>query len=344
MMYPTMITTPRRTFRRNMTTVKGQWNNNRGLRLWQQSRKDILSAVKDVQVSCMNKIYKGIGFRNDNGGLEFYSDDCKKRLASKIEEDVEIFRERLELAENELESVICEIDIIHEHIDEWTADLQHKEEECQQARDQLECLILQAKLGEIPEVEREKLRNRLKFELRQAESRRDDAKSKVERYREVINRKWYLEMYIQELTSKIEEKEKDAVASNTFTVHQPGILTFPFVNGLKSKSCCLFADILDYLAYVYQVNENKKEGFPRICDSIVLNDPRNFLKLFILCDTYDSIYCFFPNTISGKTMEETIISRHGSRVVSMSHLYDGSVSLFEHSDTLDDFSPLSMIL
>lgn len=331
-----------RTFRRNMAATTGQATLNAfGWRVWTPSRRDIPHTVKDVQVTCMNRLYKGVGFRNDNGGIEFYSDDCRQQLARKIEHEVLLLRERLDLAEEERDAVNYNLAMCQEHIAGWNDDLHRLEEEYQQIQEQLECLVLQPMEGD--EADKRKLRNQLRKELRRNETERAEKKNLIDGYHECITRKQYLELFIQELTLKIDQKEKDVVAAGTLTVEQPGILTLSFLRGAKSKSCCVFADVLDYLAYVRLANDNKTEGFPRNCDSIVLNDPRNFLKLLLHCDNYEHIYCFFPDTISGRTMEETVIKRNGSRAVSMTHLYSGSVTLFEHSTATDDVSPLNLV-
>ena len=329
-----------RTIRRYVAAAKPQYALS-GYRVWTPGRRDIPHAVKGVQVTCMNKLYQGIGFRNDNGGLEFYSDDCKKRLASKIEAEIDVLRERLEMAEDELDDIIYNLAMCQEHIGEWRSTFQQLEEEYQQIQEQLECLVLHT--SEVDVSDKGKLRYQLKKDLRLNKTRRAEKKKLIDGYQECFNRKCFLELFIKELHMKIEQKEKDAIASSTLTVEQHGILTLHFLRGTKSKACCVFADVLDYLAYVYLANDNKTAGFPKNCDSVILNDPRNFVKLLLYCDTYDKIYCFLPDTISGKTMEETVIKRHGSRAMSMTQLYNGYVTLFSYSTSTNDFSPLNLI-
>lgn len=318
--------------------------NGYGWRVWTPARRDIPRAVKDVQISCMNKLYTGIAFRNDSGGMEFYSNDYKSCLVSKITEDIHVFHEQLVLAESELAALVTDIDLLKEHIDEWRNTYRQQGVEYHHIQQQLDNLIRQATTNrESREGTSWTERFMLKKKLRQAENRKNKTKKLIDGYHECVSRKAFLEIFTGELREKICQKESDAVALGMLTVNQYGITSLPFYRGIKSKTCCVFADMLDYLAYIQLVN-NKQKGLPMNCDSVVLNNPRNFLKLLLHCDTYDEIVCFFPDTVTGKTMEKTLLKRHESRARSMSSLYAGHVTLYGYSMSIDNHSPISLVL
>ena len=335
-----------RTIRRNVASARPQYTlNGYGCRVWAGGYQNLPHAVKGVSVPYMNKLYQGIGFRNDNGGIEFYSEDCKKRLSSKIEKDIDVLRKRLIQVGNKLESTCYDIALARPHIAEWRSSLQHLEEDYLQVQGQIASLSVHPQTDLFADMsDKIKLRNKLLKKLRLIDENRNKQKNLLEYYQECVNYKGFLEYFVSELSMKIEQKQKDALAASTLSVQQHGILTLTFLREMKSKACCVFADVLDYLAYVHLANDIRTAGFPMKCDCAILNNPRNFLKLLLHCDTYDQIYCFYPNTISGKTMEETMIKRHGARAVSMSRLYAGHVTLFEYSMSIDNYSPLNLVL
>lgn len=330
-------------FHSNMATPKEQSTLGGSCsRLW-MILTDIPYTLKGVQVTYLNKLYKGIAFLNDAGGMEFYSPESKSRLANKIITGTDLLRQSLNEVQEELEYTASEIQVGHEHLDDWLSSLHQKEAECRHFHEQLDNLILLAKQGKISQDERETSRFQLLADLRIADRSRRNIKNHIDRYHEKMKKKPFLDIYYDELKAKIRMRERDVIAANTFTVNRSDILSRSYFRGHRSKDCCVFADVLDYLAYRHLTNENQADGFPRSCDCVVLNDPRNFLKLLLRCDVYDHIYCFFPDTIAGKTMEETLIERKGAHAESMTYLYDGYVTLFAYSTSTDDYSPLNMI-
>lgn len=313
-----------------------------GVRKHRQARTDIPPVVKSVRVSCMNKHYSGIGFRNDNGGMEFYSDDCRKHLVGSIEEDIVLLRARLESMEDELASVKAESGYGSLHIDEWNVALRQKSDEAANVQSQLEQLVLQARSCAMDVQENTKFRNQLQLEQRVVTRQQAEIQKKVDCYHECRLRERFLTLCIDEMRHKLSERELSIADSSTFTVYRSGLLTLPFVRGFRSESCCVFSNILDYLSYILLAN-GREPGFPRGCDAIVLNHPRNILRLLLSCDVYEHVYCFFPNTIYGKTLESTLLERNASRAVSQCYLYAGHATLFDYVNCMTDYSPLSLV-
>ena len=285
--------------------------------------------AKNVQVSCMNRIYTGFGFRNDNGGMEFYSEDSKKSLAETTEKMIVALRSQL----SDLKALLNGEQTIYseglKHIDEWKAGLQSKEEDLSRLNDDLQQLIEQGKVGAIEETERERQRYILRKEITEAKSVLKKIKCKIEKYDASYCKMLQLEALVSELEVDIADKEKQKSISSTFTVEKNGILTFPLQANRKQKAVCVFANILDYLSYVVIVYETSYNEFPKNCDCIVLNDSANFMKMLVSVDTYDYIFCFFPDTILHKCLEETIIQRDAPRAVSMGRHFCGRISLYD---------------
>ncbi len=286
-------------------------------------------AAKNVQVSCMNRLYKGFGFRNDNGGLEFYSEASKEHLAESTEETIVVLRSQL----SDLKTMLAEEKAVYneglEHIGEWKDGFQKKEEEILRLNDDLQKLIEQGKAGIIEESERERQRYILRKDITEAKSILSRLEGKIDKYNASYCKMLRLESLVSELEVDIADKEKQKSVFSTFTVEKNGILTFPLVNSRRQKAVCIFANILDYLSYVVIVHETGYNEFPKNCDCIILNEPANFMKMLVSVDTYDYIFCFFPDTILHKCLEETIIQRDAPRAVSMGRYLCGNTSLYD---------------
>ncbi len=330
-----MPTTANPGFYRSHATVKGETTANSTLS-FPKLRHRVPLAAKNVQVSCMNRIYTGFGFRNDNGGMEFYSEDSKQCLAETTEEMIEQLRSHLLDLKSKLSDEQTIYDEGSEHIDEWTADLHTKETELSRLNDDLQQLIEQGKAGAIEETERERQRYILRKDITDMKSKVSQVKRKIDTYKASYCKILQLESLIGELESEIADKEKQKTTLSTFTVEKNGILTFPMVNNRRQKAVCVFANILDYLSYVVIVYETGYDEFPKNCDCIVLNDSANFMKMLVSVDTYDYIFCFFPDTILHKSLEETIIQRDAPRAVSMGRHFCGHTSLYDYLMSFGD--------
>lgn len=330
-----MPTTANPGFYRSHATVKGETAANSTLS-FPKLRHRVPLAAKNVQVSCMNRIYTGFGFRNDNGGMEFYSEDSKQRLAETTEELIEQLRSHLSDLKTKLSEEQTIYDEGSEHIDEWTTDLHAKEAEFSRLNADLQQLIEQGKAGAIEETERERQRYILRKDITDMKSKVSQVKRKIDTYKASYCKILQIESLIGELESEIADKEKQKTTLSTFTVEKNGILTFPMVKNRRQKAVCVFANILDYLSYVVIVYETGYDEFPKNCDCIVLNDSANFMKMLVSVDTYDYIFCFFPDTILHKSLEETIIQRDAPRAVSMGRHFCGHISLYDYLMSFGD--------
>ena len=328
---PTIATTG---FYRSHATVKSETAANSSFSF--PKLKNLPLSAKFVQVSCMNRLYTGFGFRNDYGGMEFYSEDSKQRLAETTEEKIEQLRSRLLDLRKKLLVAQTTYHDGTEHIDEWTADLQAKEAELLRLNSDLQNLIEQGKAGLIEEAEREHQRYILRKDITATKSQIVQIKHKIDSFKKSYYRMSQLESLVTELEIDMADKEKQKATLSTFTVEKNGILTFQLVNNRRQKAVCVFANILDYLSYVVMVYETGYAEFPRNCDCIVMNAPTNFMKMLVSVDTYDSIFCYFPDTILHKSLEETIIQRDAPRAISMGHHFHGHTSLYDYLMSFGD--------
>lgn len=339
-----MISQPpiRKPFNCFSATVSGRNFSSNRKRVWHPVRKEFHDAMKAVEVTCLNQVFSGIGFRNDNGGLEFFSEGLRNRLTSKAREDLDAMRSRLAKMEDEYDSVSSEILRGRLHITDWQQLSGGKKRELSGIKDDIDATLARSKSGEITEQDMKARYKVLGAERRRVEHQLADLRREISGYRSNLRRQNLLSICIEELRQHIDDKERELSVSNTFTIEQSGILTFPFIKGVRSKSCCLFADVMDYTAFVYLSGTPGRERYPKCCDGIVLNAPCNFSCLLseIERSTYEYVYCFFPDTILYKTIEETIISRNGGKAVSMGVLYEGYVSLHEYAREKENYSPL----
>ncbi len=131
-----------------------------------------------------------------------------------------------------------------------------------------------------------------------------------------------------ELACKVESRKADSAVISTVTVGKPDILSFPAASATShSKCCCLFYSVVDYLSY----KKLDSSISPDSCDCYVLNDPRNYFRLLLQCDIYDTIYCLFPATQFGGTLVKSICTRHGHRVTDLTSLYAHNTTLLAYT-------------
>lgn len=123
---------------------------------------------------------------------------------------------------------------------------------------------------------------------------------------------------------------RDYPINGLVNINHSEVLMFSSSKKMTSHSCCLFADMLDYLSYLTLLGEPEGEKLPRNCDCFVMNDVNNFIAIMLDTISYDHVYCLFPNTDTGKTMEKTIISKNQSRAIAESELYNNYESLHEY--------------
>ena len=148
------------------------------------------------------------------------------------------------------------------------------------------------------------------------------------RYAEVLHlNKMYCGLSLRNINGGMEFHSPDMKA-RSITIGRPGIIFQPMLAGARSRECILLADIMDLLAF--QTLRRMMPGtFPDKIDFIVLNDPRNIASMIVDSDLYEKVWCAFPDTVSGKSLEMTILHRNGKNARSARHLFEGHSSLYD---------------
>ena len=114
-----------------------------------------------------------------------------------------------------------------------------------------------------------------------------------------------------------------------FTLDKDGITVNNVYQSRRSKECCLFTNILDYMSYL-TLCSIKSVSLPRYCDCIILNTEKNYNAFNLECDHYQFIHCFFPKYVSGMTLEKTLFTEFKGRIDSYTKQYDNNSSLLEY--------------
>lgn len=109
------------------------------------------------------------------------------------------------------------------------------------------------------------------------------------------------------------------------TIHRKGISKIKDSNN-KSNTCCVFANFLDFMAFSTMRKETAKVFPCGTFDHIILNHPRNVISFLVESEFYDHIHLFLPNTVAGKCLARTIMSRKTS-ITDWSCLYSHYKSL-----------------
>lgn len=116
---------------------------------------------------------------------------------------------------------------------------------------------------------------------------------------------------------------------NFNTVGSLGVVFLPLKPDARTRSCCLFADMFDCLAYLSMLQEEGGSTFPHHCDCYVMNDVRNYVPMMLDVVNYGRIHCFFPNNEWGQVMTATFTKRN-ARSRSESERYLDYESLYDY--------------
>ena len=337
-----MFQPTQRTFQRKVSHVKREgYCNSQKLNIYYPPKPDVRALIKSVEVTCMNRLFQGVGFRNNNGGLEFFSEEYKEKHCNTVSKTLDILRKEQKKLEEEYENVQFEITRGNGSIDDWQSQYDELESQLQEVADSMQHLILQGRTGQIAENEKIRIRQQLKNEEKRIKAQMKSVKTEIDGFNNNKTRLAQLKCILPELQAKIADKEAELPIISTFTIKQPGLLTFPWVKGIVAKQVNLFADMFDYIAYVFLASNPDAEKLPTLCDNIILNDPRNFTDMMLNSVGYDRIYCFFPHTLSGDTMEKTLLQRIDARVVSLRDYFKDYPTLYEYAKTFEDFVPIT---
>lgn len=321
--------------------AEGYYNPHK-LKIYYPPKVDPRVYIKHVEVSCMNRLFKGIGIRNNNGGLEFFCEEYMNKHHASASEYIDMLRKQKKAYEEEFETLGIELTRGNANIESWLNERSELEVQLQDISDSMQHLIMQGRTGQIAEEEKIRIRQQLKTENKKTTARMNHVKAEIDGFYKNQERHFLLSCILPELEEKIAVKEKELEIASTFTIEQPGLLTFPWIKGIVAKQVNLFADMFDYLAYVFLSTNPDAEKLPTLCDNIVLNDPRNFTDMLLSSVGYDHIYCFFPHTLLGKTIEKTILERFNSdRVMSLGDYYEGYATLYEYARTFEEFVPIT---
>lgn len=332
-----------RTFEQKVSNIKREaYYSPQKLNIYYPPQPDVRAFIKSVEVTCMNRLYQGVGFRNNNGGLEFFSEEYKEKHCDTVSKTLDVLREEQKILEEEYENIQFEIARGNGSINEWQSHYDELESQLQEASISMQHLILQGRSGQIAENEKIRIRQQLKNEEKLVKAQMKSVKTEIDNFHNNKTRLAQLKCILPELQAKIADKEAELSIVSTFTIKQPGLLTFPWVQGIVAKQVNLFADMFDYIAYVFLANNSAAEKLPTVCDNIILNDARNFTDMMLNSVGYDRIYCFFPHTLSGDTMEKTFLERIDTRrVISLRDYYKDYPTLYEFAKTFKDFVPVT---
>lgn len=112
------------------------------------------------------------------------------------------------------------------------------------------------------------------------------------------------------------------------TVGRSDVTTIRGRQSGPSRSCILFENYLDYLAFL---SSDVMPTADRKSDVIIMGDYRSFPKLLIVCQTYDKIYTCFPNTEYGQIMSFTVLHRSDGHGISLETHYANFPNIREYN-------------
>ena len=117
------------------------------------------------------------------------------------------------------------------------------------------------------------------------------------------------------------------------TVGVSGLVVIVNTLSQQKRSCLLFMDFKDLLAYLTLRKHYPSDGIkkiPKKSDYIVLNEISNWRFLFERIKEYASVYCLLPNTEFSGVLIETIRSIHEGKIIDSSLFYADRKSLTDY--------------
>lgn len=290
-------------------------------------RQDLRPLVKKIEASYLNKVYHGIGIYNDNGGIEFYSDDFFNFLLSKNN----LYIEELIKKQTVLEDEFIDLKLINECKKDVKKELEH------------EISSLNSELLMLDDSLRSECHYRkIKKEKKQINEKIGNLKIKISYLQDKEKRINYLKSYILELRDAIMYKTQETEEPAMQTIGKCGLLTLPHNTRKRAKKICCFSNIFDYWAFCYFLDRNKMVFVSGCFDVVILNSPSNFISLMSTVKTYDEILTFFPNTIYGKVLSDAVQQKK-ENVHAYNNSYEGYSSLHSYAKSFHDFCLLSCL-
>ena len=117
------------------------------------------------------------------------------------------------------------------------------------------------------------------------------------------------------------------------TVGVSGLVVIVNTLSQQKRSCLLFMDFKDLLAYLTLRKHYPSDGIkkiPKKSDYIVLNEISNWRFLFERIKEYANVYCLLPNTEFSGVLIETIRSIHEGKIIDSSLFYADCKSLTDY--------------
>ncbi len=278
--------------------------------------------MKMVEISCLNKVYRGFAFSNQNGGLEFYNEDYRRNISASDWNILNEYKREESRLSNEIAAIEKEIRDGDGKMEDETKRLIGMETRLDQAQEEFEQLKEKVRKGQLGMDEINRQRSILMTEINQLSKGIPELEGEIEVFLHKKRLLPFLNLRLRALRIELAERSRNLSVPQTVSIDKQGVSFFPKFEGITTLHVCLFASFIDYLAYkTLCADERLSQRLGLIkCDCIVMNNPSNFIQMMIDSDGYDVVHCFFPNTISGEVMERSIMSRnpHG---VSETHIY-----------------------
>ena len=285
-------------------------------------------SAKAVEVLCLNKVYHGVGFRNQSGGLEFYNDSFSDHVIARTRAGLEEYRKSASRLRKNISSNIAGVSHWKSIQEKTTLRLIDLQTKLMDAQDEYEGLRDRYRQGSITIRDLNCNRKRLNRVIRELDNDIRLLEKERDEYEHIQRLLPLQKIMLTQLNAKITERSHEISVPVTATIIRRGLLTFRLYREVPTSQCCLFASFIDYLAYKTLLDGNY--GFPLpCCDCIIMNSPDNFIEMMINSDEYTVVHCCFPNTMMGRTMEKTLMKRN-PHAVSHSSSYAGMSGLFDY--------------
>lgn len=299
------------------------------------SHRNISNILKHFKLRYFNRVYLGIGFYNDNGGLEFFSPSYKERN----DDALSAYLDELNKKQSELEDdlITLKIDLEDEQFfDEKLHERYHKYEAyLKEVQNKINELIQLGKSHNLPHGGKAR-QQRLSKERRTILSNIEKIKSRLNGHRQIKKNIERIDYLLCELREKMGTIRNKLDTSSFYTIGQSGIKTIHYNKDELCGRCCLFVDMFDFIGFDFLIKNHYIDPELQKSDVKILNNPRNFLTFLMDIDIYEQVYCFFPKTLAGYLLLQAIKARKGGKIEIFDR-HDSYVNLYDYAKTFPNF-------
>lgn len=289
-------------------------------------RSFIPDGMKEMEVMYLNKLYKGYGVKNVNGGLEFYSPIVNTYHRQYLENYYSDLARRQDSVMNEIIDICLFLRHWQPIFDMLQADRRRCQVKLGQYQADMKTFCSSVHSMTMSGHEKKKRLSVLWRNISHLKRTITHDDFLLSTLAEKKCRLFFLRnILLPQITCELQVLSSRFMQPYTYTIGTHGIIAYP--SDTPTRICCIFSSLSDYMAYKSLVDAGKIP-FAGDCYIISAGTVMNTLKDF---SRYASINGFFPSTIYGRTLDRLFSDTFGNSYIGKAQNFRPCVSLFQYA-------------